>query len=380
MRKLLALLASFAALLPLPGAAQTPLSGHYGEHLALARSSDAEGPLLTGLYDRRVGTGHCRFHLYGRPLATGWRLLLSTASDGDLLLGRLQVDGKRVRLELGRAPRGCEAIYRELTHRPQFDLSEPRSWLEIRRIATVRAQLRERPDAQSQSSATVLAGAAVAILATQGRYVDASPLPADLDTRGWLAEADLAPLDFGPAGEQLWRRPLPGLSAPATVAERARWRAWLDWSDACESRHTAQREDDDGGLHLISFGPRGSLLRIGCGYLAQHEMYIYAWLPPGRLELSRLLLLPGFDPDRGEERVSSEHSELHGLDEIDRLRGELRIYSKYRDAGDCGQWLLLVPGEDGLVLREWRERSCDEPLPAGSEVPAPERWPLKLPN
>jgi hypothetical protein len=352
-------------------------TGWYGEHLALAFSSDETGPLLTGLYDRAAAPGHCRFHLYGRPQARGWRVLLDAAGSNDRLLGRMEVEGETLRLLLARAPRGCEAIYQTLTARPEFSLSQARDWQSIRRVSADRAHFHQQPDRQSRRGAYVVRDDAVALLQGRAGYVDAVYLAAGRESRGWLAEPDLAPPNFSVAAESFWQRPLPGLSAPATVAERERWRAWLDWSDECESRHAVQRQADDGGLNLISFGPRGNLLRIACGYLAYQEAFIYAWLPPGRLEDSRLLVLPGFDPDRGEERVSSDHSEMVGLDEIDRTRGELRIFSKYRGAGDCGQWLLLTVADDGLVLREWRERGCDDSLPEGAELPPPERWPVR---
>ncbi len=308
---------------PLLSSAEAPLAGRYGEHLTIAYDSDKQGPLLIGLYDRSVPGGRCRFQLYGRPQAPEWRLLLvgqSVPARADRLLGRLRADGERIWLDLPRAPRGCEAIHPQLTSSPEFSLSEGGDW---------------------------------------------------------LAAADLAPAGPDPADASFWQRPLPGLSAPATLDQRQRWHAWLDWSDACENRFSAQRQNDEGGLNLVSFGSHGALLRIACGYYAYQESFIYAWLPAGRLERSRLLVLPGFDPDHGDRTLSSDHSELIGLDEMDRNRGELRIFHKYRGAGDCGQWLLFDIGESGPELRQWRERDCEADPPESEELPPPELWPVR---
>lgn len=357
-------------------AAQATGSGHYGEALRLAFGEDADGPLLGGYYQQRSDGRDCRFLLHGRPLPGGdWKLLL--AAGEDRLLGRLQSDQGSWRLQLPRSPRGCEHDYQQLTGAPRLTLTTPTAWTQIRVVAAERAHFHASPSLASRRRAYVIAGDAVAVHAQQGAFVDAQYLASDLATRGWLDAADLAPLRFDAAGERRWRQPLPGLSAPAQASERNQWRAWLDWSDDCESRFQAQHGGGEGGLTLLNFGASGSLLRISCGALAYQESFAYAWLPPGRLESSRLLQLPGFDPDLGEERLSSAHSVVYGIDEFDRARGELRIFSKYRGAGDCGQWLRFQLAAEGLRLLQWRERDCDAPLPEDEELPPPQQWPLR---
>ena len=351
-------------------------SGQYGPQLRLALDRDEDGPLLTGLYERSEDGSHCRFALYGRPLTDGqWKLLL--AAGDDRVLGRAQADQARWQMQLARAPRGCEAFHESLTAAPSFELTQSQDWRQIRLIDSPRAHFHERPTAQAQRRAYLVRGDAIAISDDQDAFVLALYLTAGRSTDGWLARDALQPLTFDALGEKRWRRPLPGLSAPATVQQRLAWRDWLDWSDDCEARFQAQHAgDQSGGLNLLSFGATANLLRISCGSLAYQESFIYAWLPPGRLERSQLLTLPGYPPDLGEERLSSAHSTLYGLDEVDRQRGEITILTRYRGAGDCGQWQRYDIAADGPVLREWRERACDAPLLDDENLPLPQEWPL----
>ena len=349
---------------------QVPESGRYGGQLSIA-SSESE---LTGWLDRSDEMAECRVYLYAKAIGNRWQLLLYAPAYDDVVLGALEAEGNALRLQLTRAPRGCEDDYRVLTAGPVYRLSQPRQWQSIALTAKTTAVL-ERAAADATVMQQLDDHQPWATTASRGRYHAGLALSRDGGIGGWIDGRALLPALATSAMRERMERPLPGLSAPSSLSERRQWQQMLDWSSECEARFQKQR-GTDGGLALIQFAPQYALLRISCGALSYQDSFIYAWIRLGVPEQTRLLQFPGFSPDRGETRVSSDHSLVFGLDEVQTSTQTLLLYSKWRSTGDCGQLLRFKLALDGPELTEWRERSCEAATDTEEQL-SPLEWSLK---
>ena len=351
-------------------AAQAPASGRYGTDLSIA--GDAE--LLTGWLDRSESMPQCRLYLRAKLVGPRWRLQVYSVATGDLITGAIEVTENTLRWVLPRAPRGCEQQYQGFVDPPTYRLRQPRKWQSIALIRASGAQILDRADPEAKVMAQLAADEAWAVTEVRRGYSAGMSLKPEGGEAGWVRSRALAPSLANAAMRERDARLLPGLSAPATLAEREGWRQLLDWSSECEARFRSNRSRD-GGLTLIQVAPQFALLRIDCGPMSYQESFVYAWIRLGAPEQTRLLLFPGFSADRGESRVSSDHSVVFGLDEVDPTAQTLLLFSKWRSPGDCGQLLRFDLRVTGPELTEWRERSCEEePL---EEPLSPLEWPLK---
>lgn len=351
-------------------AAQTPATGRYGAELSIA--SDEQS--LTGWLDRSAQMPQCRLYLHAKPYGLGWRVLGYAVDTDDLIVGTMTLDGRTLRFEFSRAPRGCEKHYRDFVEGPSYRLSQPRSWQTIALTRPAGARIRDRANSEATLMGELDGAQAWAVTEVTRGFSAGIALKRDGGEAGWVTNDSLAPPLATAAMRDRDRRPLPGLSSPATLVEREQWRQQLDWSTECEARFRASRSQD-GGMMLIQIAPQFALLRINCAALSYQDSFVYAWIRLGAPEQNRLLLFPGFPADRGENRVSSDHSLVFGLDEIDVTTQTLLLFSKWRSAGDCGQLLRFDLRIDGVKLSEWRERSCEEEPP--EETLSPLDWPLK---
>lgn len=281
-----------------------------------------------------------------------------------------------MRLLLTRAPRGCEADYGWFSAGPEFRLTQPRSWQRIA-LSGPGATVRERSAADAPAVQSMGYYQPWAVTATRGGFVAGLALSRDGGIAGWMAEQDLLPPLAHSLMEDRLQRPLPGLSAPATLAQRRLWQQLLDWSDRCETRFQGQR-GRDGGLALIQVAPQFALLRISCGRTRFQDSFIYAWIRLGLPEQTRLLTFEGYPPART-GRLSSAHSLIVGQDEIDVRSYTLLLYSRWEREIECGQLLRFELKLEGPELSEWRERDCAAAAAdgEGSAGLSPLQWPLK---
>lgn len=168
----------------------------------------------------------------------------------------------------------------------------------------------------------------------------------------------------------------PTPSPSATLPEeRARWRALLQWPDACEADHASAvriLELTDGRVRAFDLGARRTLVEVGCAHGAYQDTLLYylhdaARTPPKTTRLS----LPGYEAvdDEWEPR---ELTDAAGEASFDAARRTLTLFTRARGLGDCGSVARYRVQGDKLALVDFRGRACDgEPEAA----PPPDKWP-----
>ena len=155
-------------------------------------------------------------------------------------------------------------------------------------------------------------------------------------------------------------------------ADRATWRALLQWPDWCE-RGFALTGKTEAGLRFYTLQPSTYLVEVSCApgaYQGSHA-YIY-WNETKSPPEATLLEFPVYEPDEDHPAKlrKTNLTELWGSPVFSEKTGQLVVLSLSRDLGDCG-WMGAYTFPQGKVrLDLFRiKTACD-----GKLVNQPDRW------
>ncbi len=149
----------------------------------------------------------------------------------------------------------------------------------------------------------------------------------------------------------------PNVAAPPVLStasrardDRARWKAALKWSDACEEAFAQTRADArDAQLEFYEVAPHKYIVSVGCAAGAYQPSQVLAlWdesTMPAKGRLVRLPLPPKYD-DAETFGLISRSANGKGLEFMHRSNG----------LGDCGFLATYQYANDGLSLVELRAR------------------------
>lgn len=163
----------------------------------------------------------------------------------------------------------------------------------------------------------------------------------------------------------------PGKS-PATLQDRAAWRAILKWPAECENTFRDYARDKAGsGLKFHPLGGQRYLVEIECDRGAYQYVFMYMLFDEGTSS-AKLLKLKQYDLQADGSATVAEEEDVAGLPEFDEKNKTLKIFSKARGLGDCGSLVTYGFGEGAANVIEARARACSDTVPkAGTN---PESW------
>lgn len=337
-------------------------SGQYGEGWNVAVDPD-DGRLTA---DLTIGSDAvlpaCRLYVFGEPVSGGSYQLAAVGPDAKTVhAGQATVttDGGAIRIQLPTVPPECHSVSESLKQGIQRQLNAAKPWRGVRWVAAERAYFHQEPDDSTRRKAYVVRGDALAYTKETAAFVEAEYLKPGSTTRGWVSWADLAAMR--PTAQGRTTKPLPTLSEPATLAERAAWRQVLHWAEHNEEHFQASMGDaaTEGGIQpLLSIGST-RVLRISFGFAAYQEIFGYALIDDAVGD-ARMLTLKGFPPDE-----DVPYSEIFGFDSYNANDQIVQVFSKSRGMGDCGRVLQYTLQDGGLHLLQWRMRECSDEIDEG---------------
>ncbi|MYL83785.1 DUF1176 domain-containing protein, partial [Desulfovibrio aerotolerans] len=189
-----------------------------------------------------------------------------------------------------------------------------------------------------------------------------------------------------PAGAAPSAAPHPagaGSARKTLLAQRAAFKARLNWPADCEASFQETYAPDGVGLELLTngvdrydLGQGRALYLIQCDQAAYQSVYV-AMATASEGSPARLLRFPTADADGGRITRSVEES-LVGNPEFNNTAKTLANLTKARGVGDCGTFAVYAFAANGDPQPlQIRARDC--PKNAAKYLP-PEQWPLvKMP-
>ena len=174
-----------------------------------------------------------------------------------------------------------------------------------------------------------------------------------------------------------------GSARNTLLAERAAFKARLNWPADCEASFQETYAPDGVGLELLTngvdrydLGQGRTLYLIQCDQAAYQSVYV-AMATVAEGSPARLLRFPTADADGGRITHSVEES-LVGNPEFNNTTKTLSNLTKARGVGDCGTFAVYAFAANGDP-RPLQIRARDCPKNAAKYLP-PEQWPLvKMP-
>ena len=172
----------------------------------------------------------------------------------------------------------------------------------------------------------------------------------------------------------------PPSPVPASVEERAAWRARLAWPEECEREHALALkilELADGRVRVFPLEAGRSLVEVGCARGAyQDGLLFYLWDETRRPPSAVALKVPTWEA-LDDEWEPVERVEAAGESTWDARQRTLALFTRARGLGDCGTLARYRVQGSKLVLLELRGRPCDgDP----ESAPPPARWPRVFPK
>ena len=162
---------------------------------------------------------------------------------------------------------------------------------------------------------------------------------------------------------------LAGCRKPAAVElppveNRAAWRQIVKWSNDCEESFQATASGRS-GIQSFTLREDRRLVEVACAAGAYQGSQEYFLLRGSVAQPLKLTVV--------EDGKLMEATEITGLAEFDEKSGVLKVHNRYRGPGDCGSYAVYAFSEEGVKVKELREKAeCD-----GEGAEHPERWQKK---
>jgi Protein of unknown function (DUF1176) len=160
-------------------------------------------------------------------------------------------------------------------------------------------------------------------------------------------------------------------AAALSAEEQQAWRKRLPLPARCAEYDPDPTDPDSFGARILVLNEKQTVVDARCmlgTYQPSH--LIFLWDNSGGS--AKALSFPVYQanpPSKTPKRA--DVSELWGETEFDASSRQLKVFSKFRQAGDCGWWALYSFSNDGVKLDEFHLKSnCD-----GNDSMNPQHWP-----
>lgn len=194
-------LAVLLTLIPLSGVAWSrPVAGYYGG--AIVIGIDPRSRVLTGYFEQYrlpdPRTHHymfsCLFAIYGKPDKNGYKIITWYPGEPGRIGGRISFNATGLRLKLDDEPPGCMNVAPDdFAHGEYFEIDRAATFLAVRLVSAKRAYFYKLPDLKKRERDYAARGDAIRIVKS-GKYWVLGESGHDHVLKGWIREADLAPL------------------------------------------------------------------------------------------------------------------------------------------------------------------------------------------
>jgi hypothetical protein len=130
-----------------------------------------------------------------------------------------------------------------------------------------------------------------------------------------------------------------------SLADRAAWRAALDWPASCEQAFASSRAGEDGGLAIHVVEPGVSLVEVLCAAGAYQPSHAYIrYDEHGASPIATLLEFPVFESAESATPETSRETEIWGESSFASDTRELSVLTLSRQLADCGVWSRYAMG------------------------------------
>jgi hypothetical protein len=136
-----------------------------------------------------------------------------------------------------------------------------------------------------------------------------------------------------------------------SLADRAKWRSILKWSDDCESSFQSSHAGTDPGLVFHDLASRLTVVEILCAAGSYQPSSTFVRLDErGPAPAATVLRFPVYEAENGATLTNTVSAEIWGEISIDAAAPVMTVLNVARQTADCGIWTRYdIAGETPAV-------------------------------